>query len=167
MLALESAAGRIFKEKVQNFETELLEPLLNAMLEVSRRNMDIGDVIRVMDDELGVNIFATVTKEDITAKGKLRPRGAQHFFSQQQLIQNMTGLLNSPAGQLIAPHISSLQLAKLAEDLFGLERYQLIEENIAIIEQMDRERMAQTMMEDAASQDAAAMAVDNQTMSGI
>jgi len=160
--ALESAAGRIFKEKVQNFETELLEPILNAMLEISRRNMDMADTIRVMDEDLGVQIFAQVTKEDITAQGKLRPVGARHFFSQQQLIQNLTGLFNSPAGQMIAPHVSTKQLAKLAEDLFGLEKYQLISENIALIEQADQQRLMATLQDKMVSEDAAAMTIDGQ-----
>jgi len=161
--ALESAAGRIFKEKVQNFETELLEPLLNAMLEVTRRNLDINDTIRVMDDELGVAIFATVTKEDITANGKLRPRGAQHFFSQQQLVQNLTGLLSSPAGQLIAPHISSKALARIVEDLFGVERYGLIAENIALVEAQEQQRFMNTLQEQLVAEDAANMSIDNQS----
>lgn len=158
--ALESAAGRIFKEKIQNFEVELLEPILNAMLEISRRNMDASDVVRVFDDELGAQIFATVTKDTITANGKLRPVGARHFFSQQQLVQNLTGLFSSPVGQLIAPHVSAKQLSKLAEDLFGVERYQLISDNIALIEQADQQRLMAVLQEQAVGEDAAMMSAD-------
>lgn len=161
---LESAAGRIFKEKIQNFEVELLEPLLNAMLEVAKRNMDAADVVRVFDDELGAQIFATVTKDAITANGKLRPVGARHFFSQQQLIQNLTGLFNSPVGQLIAPHVSSKQLAKLAEDLFGIERYQLISDNIALMEQADQQRLMAVLQEQAVGEDAAMMSSEGVDM---
>ncbi len=157
---LESAAGRIFREKIENFEVELLEPILNSMLEVSRRNMDGADTIRVYDDNLSAQVFAQVTKEDITANGKLRPSGARHFFSQQQLVQNMTGLFNSPVGQLIAPHVSSKQLAKLAEDLFGLERYQLISDNIALIEQAESQRVMNVLQEQAVAEDATMMAAE-------
>src|SRR5690606_33733712 len=76
---LQNAAGRIFQEKVTNLEIEMLDPLLNAMLEVARRNLDHQDIVRVMDDDLGVQTFLQVTKEDITASGKLRPIGARHF----------------------------------------------------------------------------------------
>lgn len=158
--SLESAAGRIFQEKIQNFEVEMLEPILNAMLEISRRNMDAADIVRVFDDELGAQIFSTVTKENITANGKLRPVGARHFFSQQQLIQNLTGLFNSPVGQLIAPHVSSKQLARLAEDLFGVERYQLISDNVALIEQSEQQRLMAVLQEQAVGEDAAMMAAD-------
>jgi hypothetical protein len=157
---LEAAAGRIFREKVENFEVELLEPILNAMLEITRRNLDIADTIRVMDDQLGVEIFAQVTKEDITANGKLRPTGARHFFAQQQLMQNLTGLFNSPAGQIIAPHTSSKQLARLVESLFGLERYKLFSPNIAIIEQGETQQVMNTVQDQAVAKDAANATVD-------
>ena len=74
---LNNAAGRIFQEKINTFETELLEPLLNAMLETSARNLDTTDVIRVLDDDLGVQSFLSVTKADITANGVIRPVGAR------------------------------------------------------------------------------------------
>jgi hypothetical protein len=134
---LENASGRIFQEKVRNFELNLLEPLLNAMLEVARRNMDTSDLIRVMDDDIGVSKFIAITKEDITAKGKIRPVGARHFAARAQLMQNLSGIFNTPIGQTIAPHLSSKALAKLVEDTLGLERFQLFRDNVAVYEQAE------------------------------
>ena len=159
--ALESAAGRIFKEKIETFEVELLEPILNSMLEISRRNLNGADIVRVYDDELSAQIFSQVTKEDITAQGKLRPTGARHFFSQQQLIQNMSGLFASPIGQMILPHVSGKAMARLAEDLFGLERYQLMSDYVAVVEQGEMQRMANVVQEKLVGEDAVAQTVDN------
>src|SRR5690606_29999472 len=100
---LQNAAGRIFQEKVTHFEQELLEKCLNGMLEVSRRNLDTIDVIRVIDDDIGITEFMEITKEDITASGVIRPIGARHFAAQAQLLQNLTGVYNTPIGQMIAP----------------------------------------------------------------
>ncbi len=147
---LQNAAGRIFQEKITTFEIELLEPVLNAMLEVAKRNMDASDVARVMDDDLGVQQFIEITKEDITASGKLRPIGARHFAAQSQLTQNLIGIMNSPIAAMLAPHTSSLQMAKLVEDIFGLGRYQLFRPNIAIIEQQETQRMLGQAQEDLA-----------------
>jgi len=61
---LQNAAGRIFQEKITSFETELLEPLLNSMLEVSVRNMQVVDVVRSVDTDSGVVEFQSITKED-------------------------------------------------------------------------------------------------------
>lgn len=147
---LENAAGRIFQAKVTHFEVEFLEPLLNAMLEVARRNMDTADVVRVMDDDLGVERFISITREDITAKGSLRPVGARHFAARAQMMQNLTGLFNSPVGQMIAPHVSSKSMAKMVEDLIGIQRYDLIRDNVAIMEQAETQRLIGQAEEDIA-----------------
>lgn len=138
---LQNAAGRIFQHKINQFEVEFLEPILNTMLEISKRNMDIVEVSRVMDDDLGVADFLSITKEDITAKGKLRPIGARHFAARAQLVQNMLGVFNSPMGQVIAPHISAKRLAKMVEEYMGFEQYEFIKDNAAIFEQAETQRL--------------------------
>ena len=145
---LQNAAGRIFQEKITTFEIEMVEQLLNAMLEVSKRNMDTADWARVMDDDLGVQQFMEITKEDITASGVLRPIGARHFAAQAQLVQNLTNLSNTPIWQQIAPHVSAKQLAKMVEDVLGFGRFQLIRPNVAIVEQQETQRMMNQATED-------------------
>lgn len=146
--ALENAAGRIFQEKVTNFEINLLEPLLNAMLETARRNLDGGDVVRVLDDDLGVAKFISITREDITAKGKLRPIGARHFAARAQMMQNLQGIFTTPVGEMIAPHISGKAMAKLVEDVLGLNRFDLVQDNVAIFEQSETQRLVNQVSED-------------------
>ena len=146
---LQNAAGRIFQHKTLKFEA-FVEKLLNSMLEVSRRNMDTADVIRVMDDDLGVVSFMSITKEDITSKGKLRPVGARHYANRAQLMQNLSGVFGSPLGQIIAPHISSKKLAQLVEDFMGFEQFDFISDNVAIFEQAETQKLmneAQTQIE--------------------
>lgn len=131
---LENAAGRIFQEKIQSFEIELLEPILNSMLEVARRNLEGEDLVRVYDSDFGSRAFIKVTRDDITASGKLRPVGARHFAAQAQLVQNLAGIFNTPVGDVIAPHLSGKAMARLIEDVFGLERFQLFQDNVAVTE---------------------------------
>ena len=138
---LQNSAGRIFNNKTNKFEVEFMEPLINKMLELAKRNMDTIDLARVMDDDLGVVDFISITKEDITAKGKLRPIGARHYAARAQLMQNMLGIFNSPVGQMIAPHISAKALAKLVEEQMGFEQYQFIKDNIAVTEQAETQRL--------------------------
>lgn len=137
---LQNASGRIFQHKTLKFEG-MVEKILNRMLEVARRNMDSADVIRVMDDDLGVTSFMSITKEDITAKGKLRPVGARHYANRAQLMQNLSGVFNSPLGQMIAPHISSKKLAQLVEDFMGFEQFDFISDNVAIFEQAETQKL--------------------------
>ena len=145
---LQNAAGRIFQEKVTTFEINVLEPILNAMLETSKRNLDGIDVVSVIDDDLGVTDFLNITRQDITGAGVIRPIGARHFAAQAQLVQNITGLSNTPIWQQISPHISTKALATLVEDVMGLQRFQLFTPNIAVFEQQETQRLAGQATED-------------------
>ena len=145
---LQNAAGRIFQEKITTFEIEMLEPLLNSMLEVGKRNLDRTDVIRIMDDDLGVKQFMEITRDDITAAGLLRPIGARHFAAQAQMVQNLTGIANTPIWNQISPHVSSIALAKTVEDLLNFSRYELVRPNVAVFEQQETQRLAGQATED-------------------
>ena len=148
--SLQNASGRIFQEKITNFEINLLEPILNDMLEISKRHLDTTDVVRVMDDDLGVAEFLSITRADLTAKGKLRPVGARHFSAQAQLVQNLNSMLNGAIGSTIAPHISSKKLAKMVEGALNLERFDLIQPNIAVYEQQETQEIINQTQEDVA-----------------
>jgi len=145
---LSNAAGRIFQEKITTFEIELLERVLNAMLETARRNMDGSDVIRVMDDDIGVKEFMTITKGDITANGVLRPVGARHFAKQAQDLQNIVGIFSSPIGQMVAPHTSAKNLTKFVEDVTGITGYEIFKPNVAIFEQQETQALMNQASED-------------------
>ena len=144
---LQNAAGRIFQHKVNKFEIEFLEPLLNNMLEIAKRNLDVAEISRVMDNDLGVVDFLSVSKDDITAKGKLRPIGARHYAARAQLVQNIVGLFSSPIGQLIAPHISAKRLANMVEEYMGFEQYEFIKDNAAIFEQAETQQLVGQMQQ--------------------
>ncbi|NOQ73234.1 MAG: hypothetical protein GQ574_14600 [Crocinitomix sp.] len=145
--SLENAAGRIFQEKIIQFEV-FMEQCLNDMLETSHRNMDMGDVIRVIDNDLGVQQFLNITKEDITANGVLRPVGARHFAQKAQELQNLTGIFNSQLGQIIAPHTSSVALTRFVEDVVDLRGYEIFRPNVAVAEQQETQALVNQADED-------------------
>ncbi len=147
---LENAAGRIFQEKVLNFE-RFLEEILNLMLESARRNLDGNDAVRVLDEDLGVAEFIQVTREDITATGKLRPMGARHFAATAQLVQNLVSAASSPIGQdpAVLAHVSGKELARVMfEEIPGLRRFTLVRDNIRLFEQAETARLQQQVQED-------------------
>ena len=145
---LANAAGKIFQNKITNFEINLLEPNLNDMLEIARRNLDSSDVIRVSDNELGLTEFMTITVEDITANGKIRPVGARHFAKQTQDLQNLIGVFNSPLAGMLQPHTSAIELTKFINNVVGLEGFNIFQPNIAIAEQQDTQRAVNQASED-------------------
>lgn len=146
---LNNASSRIFQEKINAFEIELMEPLLNSMLETARRNMDGSDIIRTMDDDVGVQEFMTLTREDITAAGKIRPVGARHFAKQAQDLQNLNQVFNGPMGQLVAPHTSGKNLIKFIDDVVGIKAYNIFSENAALFEQQETQAVMQAVQTQA------------------
>jgi len=149
---LQNAASRIFQNKINQFETEFLEPILNAMLESAKRNLDLPELAKVMDDDFGVADFLSVTKEDLTARGKLRPIGARHYAARAQLMQNMLGVFNSPIGQYIAPHISAKRLANMIEEYMGFEKFDFIKDNAALFEGAEQEQLKMQIQQDLQAQ---------------
>lgn len=132
---LDNAASRTFQEKSKHFELNLLEPLLNDMLEASRRWMDSTETIRVLDTSLGVQKFMQITKADITASGVIRPVGARHFAQQATELQNIIGIANSPLWAMVAPHTSGEQLTEFIKDVTNLRGYDIFRPNVAVAEQ--------------------------------
>jgi hypothetical protein len=137
---LMTAAGRIFQHKTAHFERVFLEPILNAMLEAARRNMDYADTIRVLNEDTGVFFFEQITKEDIKANGKIVPMGARHFAERAQRVQSITQLYQLKlADPAIATHMSGKEFARILADELGEPT--LFSENVAVSEQMETQKM--------------------------
>lgn len=148
--SLDNASGRIFQEKTTQFEIECLEKALNNMLHLAVKKMNGGDIVRVLDDDLGVAEFISITKEDITANGKLRPIGARHFAQQAQRIQNLSSLSATGLWAKVEPHFSDKKLAKLVEDLLQLRRFSIYADNAGVMDKMETQQLMNAGQENLA-----------------
>lgn len=144
---LENAASRIYQNKISQFEEHILEPVLNAMLELARRNMVGATSIRVFDDTFNIASFQELNAEDITGVGRIRPVAARHFAEQAQLIQNLTNWAGSGLFQLVQPHVSGLAMSKIIEEVFDLKDYEVIKPFVALSEQAEGQMMVHTLQE--------------------
>jgi hypothetical protein len=117
------------------------------MLELATRNMNGVTSIRVFDDEFNLATFQTLTAEDITGIGRIKPVAARHFAEQAQMVQNMTGLSTSPLWQTVAPHFSGITLAKVFENIFDLKEFKVVTPYIALAEQAEGQRQMQALSE--------------------
>ena len=139
---LQNAANRIFEHKTAHFERTFLEPILNAMLEVARRNMNHADVVRVLDEQTGFRLFEEITKEDITAKGKIVPVGARHFAERARRVQNLQQLYQIKlADPSVAAHMSGKEFARILAEELGEPT--LFKENVMIDEQLETQQKMQ------------------------
>jgi hypothetical protein len=150
---LENAASRIFQNKIAQFEMNLLEQVLNGMLELSRRNMD-DTVIRIFDSEFKVATFKTLTPEDITGNGRIRPMAARHFAEQAQLTQDLNTFFSSAVGQdvMVLTHFSGKRIAEMFEALLDISDYNLVSPYIRIAETSEMQALTQVANEQAQMQ---------------
>lgn len=145
---LENAASRIFQSKITQFEEQILEPLLNAMLELARRKMSSSQ-FRIFDDELKATSFMTIGADDIAGNGTLRPMAARHFAEKAERIQNINSFAQSPLGQdqAVNVHFSGIKIAKMVEDLLEIGEFELVTPFIRLAEQADAQRASQALQE--------------------
>lgn len=157
---LESAASRIFANKITQFEENLVEEVVNAMLELARRRIS-AQTIKVFNDDFKVATFLQLTAEDLTGTGRIKPIAARHFAERAELVQNLTNFYQSAIGQdqSVRAHISSINMAKLIEDTLDLQDYDLVTPYIRIAEQADAQRLAQAAEQQVLS--------ENMTPSGL
>ncbi len=131
---LQNSASRIFEHKAAHFERTFLEPILNAMLESARQNMDMQEQIATLDKASGATIFIQVKREDIAGNGKIVPIGARHFAERARRVQNLQSLwqikMQDPS---VAAHMSGKEFARILSEELG--EPSLFGENIGIMEQ--------------------------------
>ncbi len=149
---LENAANRIFLTKVRQYEEQVLEPLLNAMLELARRKMDGATTVRVFNDETHAMDFMSITPEDLSGMGRIRPIAARVFAEKAERVQNMTNFYASAIGAdpEIRAHMSTLALATMFEDLLDIEPYQVVKPYIRIIEEQEAQKFVNAGQEQVA-----------------
>lgn len=153
---LQNAASRLFQNKISYFEDMIIDPLLNDMLELARRNLPVSDLVRFFNDKQDVVEFIKVTRDDLSASGKIKPMGANHFAQRNMIIQNLTNFANSAMGQdpAINVHMSGKRLAHVFEELFDIEQYGIVKDNIRVIEQAETQQLAQAASQSLQQQDA-------------
>lgn len=145
---LEQNSTKMFQEKTQRFEVNVMEPLLNMMLECARRNIEAVDLVSTMDSDFGTINFIQITKEDLSIEGKIVPIGARHFLQRNLAIQNYIGLRNAIAADpTVMAHISGKAEARMFEDLLGLEKYDLVRDNVRVEEAMETAQLQQEGMQ--------------------
>ncbi len=151
--SLQNAASRIFQSKITYFEEQFLEPIINAEIEVARRNLDGTDIVRVIDDDFGVAQFLQITKQDILADGTLVPVGARHFARQAQLAQELQQFHQVlQMDPMLAQHFPSALLARAWEDLLGFKRLEIFEKFGRVAEELELLQKQQAAQEQLAVQ---------------
>lgn len=162
---LQNAASRLFQTKIEDFEAEFLEPVLNGELEVAVRNLNTSDVAKVLDEDFGVTEFITITKDDLTSKGKLKARGASHFAKRAQLVQELQSFSNVLGTDPdMKVHFPAQQRAKVWATALGFDRYELFSPFGQVDEQVELQKALAAAQQQADEFNAA---LQGQTQRGL
>lgn len=141
--ALMQAADRAFMDKLRHFEKNIIEPLLNIMLELAIRNLDVVDAVRVNAEN--AEIIMQITKDDIVANGTLRPVGSTYFATRSKRIQELQNFLLISQNPKLAPHVSGMQSAKMFSEELGLEKWGIVAPNVGLIEAFQQQILMMQM----------------------
>jgi hypothetical protein len=146
---LDNAGSRIYGAKIMQFEMNFIEMCDNAMLELARRNIAQSQTISIFDDDFNFQAFMTLTPQDITGAGRLKPIAARHFAEQAELLQNLNNFFGSQMGQdpAVNVHFSGVQMSNLLADIFKIKEYNIVQPYVRLAEQADAQRLAQAHQE--------------------
>lgn len=138
---LDQAGNRIFRDRVAAFERNFIEPILNDMIQLARENLGETDMISTTDDEFNTQEFLTITRDELAVSGRLRAKGSKLYAERANALQNLMGILASPAVEYIKPHLSGKKLSKVLEELGEFEEFDLFFPNIGVQEMQETQRM--------------------------
>ena len=154
--AMNERSSKVFQNKIRYFEQTIIEPVLNAELELARTYLSGVDTVQFTSDEDGVIDFLDITPEDIQSNGRLTPVGARHFAQQNILMQNLQQVANSfLQDPSVKMHISGKALAKVViNDVLGYSNMNLYQPYIQVQEQMEAQKFMNAAQQEVGEQEA-------------
>ena len=118
------------------------------MLAEAVRNFEGVERIRSVDEKYGTETFIEITKQDLSAAGKIYPVGARHFAEQARFIQELAQTIQTiQAIPTVAAHISGKAIAKALEENLGWQNYKIVQDNAAVFEQAETQRLVNKAQE--------------------
>ena len=144
---LDNARGRLFQFKTGEFESQFVEDILNAEVELSRKYLASTNgsaTVEIVDETTGAKVFRDISKADLTANGKIQAQGAAHYARMAQLVQNLQGMMQlMMQDQEMQLHFPSTRLAQAFEELMEFEDQGLVQLYGRISERLEAQRLSQ------------------------
>lgn len=129
-----------FSEKLKEFESQFLEPLLNLLWELNMRNFTDQDLKSMPEED--AKVLAAVTEEDLKQDGRFFPIGSKHFQERQQKKQGIIELVQ--IGTQLAPeHTGRLRALESYQREAGLEEEKIIGVAIGYMEAVQTAQIKQ------------------------
>lgn len=121
---LNTAASRLFNEKVRKFEEELLEPLLTLMFRMLLRSQP-DKVVKVKNvNQDGVAVFDEVTLGKVMVHGRFVATGSRTYTEKAKIAQTLMQIYNSAivSDQLVFDWFDPKMIAEAIAYSTGLDK---------------------------------------------
>ena len=148
--ALMNAAQEFPDEKLAEFESQFLEPLLNLCLELNIRNIDQFDIDSIPAENM--KVWSTVEIDDLKVDGRLFPVGIKHSKQRAEKVQKIQAMIQ--LGTEFAPeHISKITAMLVLQEEFNLDEDGIIEFGIGLKEALALQKAQQQLVEQEERED--------------
>ena len=162
--ALLASAGEFPDEKLAEFESSFIEPLLNLLLELNIRNLDNFDLKSIPPGDL--ETWNNITIDDLRVDGRLYPVGIKHSKERSEKIGKIQLLLQ--LGVEIAPeHLSKFRALQALEEETALEEENIIEFGAGLEEQATLSKMSNLLQQQEQERNPDASASEVNSAGGV
>ena len=136
---LNTAASRLFNEKVHKFELEMLEPLLTLMIRIYME--DSNRIVMVKGTtETGTEYFEEIDLETLKTQGRFVAIGSTTYTEKAQIAQTLMQLSNTAlyADPLVSNWINPEATAKALIYSTGLDKFDgILKKNARVYEELE------------------------------
>lgn len=142
---LNTAASRLFNEKVHKFELELLEPLLTLMIRIYISNPNRVVKVKVVDEN-GIITFEDISLDTIKTEGRFVAVGSTTYTEKAQIAQTLMQLSNTALYQdpLVSNWIDPKTVARALIYSTGLDKFNnILNKNARVFSELDMQRAAE------------------------
>lgn len=150
---LSDGALRGFTHKMQDFEEDVLEPVLRAELELAIRNLGETGVDQVIEPVANTEatILRTISRSDLVVDGTIVPQGATRFARKNNQLNSLVQLSNTNLWAIAQPHVSGQAAARAIEHLGEFDEQEIFQAWAAVREQVEGQFEAQRIQQTLAA----------------
>lgn len=148
-----NGSARLFQNRIKKFEREVIEPAVNAELELAKLYMDNN--LSILTSRQEGDIFEQITPDLIRNKGSLIAKGAQHYAQQARMVQELSNFVTmTGADPEVRMHFPPKKIAQAFNSLLGSfgQKDGIYEEYGRLVEQvetMQRQQAAAALVDKA------------------
>lgn len=148
---LMNASSRIFNRKIQKFEHEIFEPLINACFQLYLKRKAGQQVnIKTWNPETDTPSIMTVNIDDLKGQGALKAVGATYYSDKSQIAQNLQMLGQNPLflDEAVKANFSPTMLGRIFAHVTGLDKFDdLFRKDSRLYETADQQKLVTNLMQ--------------------